>query len=154
MTDDILWKNIEALKQERSQPSGYKQPRAASRSPASKPAPSPNANVRESQLAGKPAIWLDSKPPIRHASTLARCRDSTIETIRKTVKQTGREAAFLRLTNDEKRQLADLVYAFRRQGLKTTENEVVRIALNYLLLDHGESGKESVLERVLAALNA
>src|SRR6266536_1003107 len=52
----------------------------------------------------------------QNASTLARYTDSTIETIRKTVKAAGKEVSFIRLTQNEKNQLADILYTFKRQG--------------------------------------
>ena len=50
--------------------------------------------------------------------------------------------------------LSDIVYTYKRQGQKTSETEINRIALNYLLLDYREHGQQSVLARVLAALLA
>jgi hypothetical protein len=91
-------------------------------------------------------------PP--NASTLASYTDSTIETIRKTVKAVGKEVSFIRLTQNEKNQLADILYTFKRQGVKTTENEVNRIGLNLLLEDYRANGENSVLARVIAALLA
>jgi hypothetical protein len=88
------------------------------------------------------------------ASVLARYHDSTIETLRKAVKAVGKEVSFMRLTQGEKNQLADVLYTFKRQGIKTTENEVNRIALNLLLEDYRTNGKNSVLMRVIAALLA
>jgi hypothetical protein len=87
-------------------------------------------------------------------STLAGYHDSTIETIRKTVKAAGKEVSFIRLTQNEKNQLGDIIYTFKRQGVRTTENEVNRIALNLLLEDYRTNGANSVLERVIAALLA
>ena len=37
---------------------------------------------------------------------------------------------------------------------QTSETEINRIAVNYLLLDYHEHGEQSVLARVLAALRA
>jgi len=62
--------------------------------------------------------------------------------------------SFIRLTAEEKGQLADVVYTYKRQGRKTTENEVSRIAVNYLLEDYKANGNTSVLARVLEALQA
>jgi hypothetical protein len=70
------------------------------------------------------------------------------------VKVPGREVSFVRLTADEKARAAEIVYAYKRRGQKTSENEINRIALNYLLLDHEEHGEQSVLARVLSALQA
>jgi hypothetical protein len=77
-----------------------------------------------------------------------------IEAIRKVVKSTGKEVAFTRLTSQEKGRLADVVYGFRRQGVKTSENEVLRIAINHLLEDFKACGKQSFLQKVIDALLA
>jgi hypothetical protein len=74
-----------------------------------------------------------------------------VEAIRKVVKAPGREVSFVRLTADEKARAAEVVYAYKRRGQKTSENEINRIALNYLLLDHDEHGEQSILARVLAS---
>lgn len=102
------------------------------------------------------------KPKSIHASKQASMNPSKIydpvEVIRKTVKQVGKEVFFVRITPEEKRTLASIVYSFneiyRDEGRKTSENEVGRIALNYLLEDYRASGNRSILARVLAALNA
>ena len=81
-----------------------------------------------------------------------------VETIRKTVKQVGKEVLFVRITPEEKRTLGSIVYSFneiyRDEGRKTSENEIGRIGLNYLLEDYRANGENSILARVLAALNA
>lgn len=84
-------------------------------------------------------------------STLA-SKPETIAAIRKVVKRPGREVSFVRLSPEEKAELADVVYAFKRAGLKTTENEVNRIAINALLEDHRQRGEGSILARTIAAL--
>jgi len=93
-----------------------------------------------------------------NAGMLANHQDDLIETIRKTVKQVGKDTVFIRLTPDEKADLAAIVYAFnevyRGNNRKVSENAVGRIALNLLLQDHQASGELSILTRVLAALNA
>lgn len=88
------------------------------------------------------------------ASTLASTQDSMIEIIRKTVKSLGKEVAFTRVTPEEKVRLADIVYTYKRQGVKTSENEINRIAINFLVEDYAKNGKESVLAKVIEALNA
>jgi hypothetical protein len=95
-----------------------------------------------------------SKQTRMKASTLARYHDSLIDTIRKAVKHTGREVTFVRLTPEEKRQLADIVYTYKRQGVKTSENEISRIAMSYLLEDYKANGQESILAKVIASLLA
>jgi hypothetical protein len=89
-----------------------------------------------------------------HASTLASNQDSLVETIRKTVKSLGQVVSFTRVTPEEKGRIADIVYTYKRQGIKTSENEINRIAMNFLLEDYTKNGKESVLAQVIEALNA
>jgi len=76
-----------------------------------------------------------------------------LEEVRRVVKQLGKEAATFRLTGQEKRTLADLVYTYHRQGYRTSENEITRIAVNWLLLDFQEAGEGSVLARILERLH-
>lgn len=77
-----------------------------------------------------------------------------IEALRQIVKVPGREVSYVRLTPEEKARLADVIYTFKRQGQRTTETEINRIALNYLLNDYLKHGEQSVLARVIAALSA
>jgi hypothetical protein len=79
---------------------------------------------------------------------------NAVEAIRQVLKIPGREVSYVRLTPEEKARLSDIVYTYKRQGQKTSETEINRIALNYLLLDYHEHGEQSVLARVLAALLA
>jgi hypothetical protein len=77
-----------------------------------------------------------------------------IETVRKTVKVPGKEVSFTRLTPAEKDRLRDVLYTFKHQGMKVTENEINRIAVTFLMEDYQAYGQTSVLARVLAALLA
>lgn len=77
-----------------------------------------------------------------------------IERIRKVVKTSGKEVTFVRLLPEEKEKLVDIVYVYRRLGIKTSENEIGRIAINFLTQDYEANGENSVLAKVLAALNA
>ena len=78
---------------------------------------------------------------------------SVVELVRKAVKRVGKEAATYRVTPDEKQHLADIVYTYGRQGYRTSENEITRIAVNWLLWDYQERGAQSVLARLLEALH-
>lgn len=101
---------------------------------------------KESKHDRMKSSYHDSKHDIYH--------DIKVEDIRRVVKTTGKEATIIRLTQEEKRRLSDIAYSFKRQEIKSSENEVVRIALNALLDEHKENGKDSLLSRVIAALNA
>lgn len=81
-----------------------------------------------------------------------------VETIRKSVKQVGKEEFYLRLTPAEKSEVGKVVYTFnelyRGEGRKTSANDIGRIAIHQLLMDYKENGEKSTLSLVLAALNA
>ena len=78
---------------------------------------------------------------------------ATVEHIRKAVRQFGKEAATHRFTQEEKRLLADIVYTYERRGYRTSENEITRIAIQWLMLDYQADGEASVLGRVLEVLH-
>ena len=95
-----------------------------------------------------------AEPDGYRASTQASYRDELTEAIRRVVKHTGREVSFVRLSAEEKGRLADIVYTYKRQSVRTSENEINRIAINLLLEDYDANGETSVLARVLASLQA
>ncbi|HEY8311262.1 MAG TPA: hypothetical protein VIG47_11935 [Gemmatimonadaceae bacterium] len=103
------------------------------------------ASIRESKASRTRAS--------NHASTLASESDH-VDAIRKVVKRPGKEVVYVRLTPEEKGQLADVVYTYKRQGVRTSDNELGRIAINGLLADYQENGEGSLLAKVLAALEA
>lgn len=92
--------------------------------------------------------YRDTTTPRHHATTTP----SMVATVRKAVILVGKEAATHRFTPEEKRAIADMVYTYGRQGYKTSENEIARIAINWLILDYEENGTKSILETMLKAL--
>jgi len=87
----------------------------------------------------------DTMPPCNH--------DTSIEFVRKAVKIIGKEAATYRLTKKEKQALLEIIYTYRSQGTKISENEIARIAINYLIIDYQSSPGKSILQEVMDALN-
>ena len=75
-----------------------------------------------------------------------------IEAVRKAVREVGKEAATHRFTIEEKKAVAGILYAYTAQGLKTSENEIARIAINYIIQDYQENGELSILHKALVAL--
>ena len=118
--------------------------------------PSEEKPKEEQQASGtnKESTKKAIKNESYRASTLARKQNSMIETIRKTVKSLGTKVSFTRITPEEKARLAGIIYTYKRQGVKTSENEINRIAMNLLIEDFHKNGEESVLAQVIAALNA
>jgi hypothetical protein len=103
----------------------------------------------------------DTMTPRNHDTVIPRYHDTTpprihgvvIEVVRKAVKEFGKEAATYRFTVAEKKQLVDLIYTYKNQGVKTSENEITRIAVNFIVEDYRENGENSVLYKILKALN-
>ena len=91
--------------------------------------------------------------PRDHDTTVSRYHDTIFELIRKAVKEFGKEAATHRFTGQEKKAVADIIYAYKNRGFKTSENEITRIAVNFIINDYKENGENSVLDTVLRALN-
>ena len=79
--------------------------------------------------------------------------DDALELVRRAVRTLGKEAATYRFTQDEKRALSGIVYAYKERGIKTSENEITRIALNYLIDEYRRNSTSSILARVLGLLN-
>ncbi len=77
-----------------------------------------------------------------------------MESVRKAVKLLGEKAATHRFTADEKDALADIVYAMKKKGIHTSENEVTRIAINYMVWEYRQNKQASILSSVLERLNA
>jgi hypothetical protein len=136
----------EDLSQQTSQPDTYKEKSETISTGETNRTPPPTTSKKSSNK--------DSKHASKLASTIASNQDDMIEMIRKAVKVPGKEVSFIRLTADEKGQLADIVYTYKRQGKKTSENEINRIAINYILEDYRANGERSVLARVIASLLA
>ena len=76
-----------------------------------------------------------------------------IEVVRKAVREFGKEAATHRFTLDEKKAIADIIYSYKGQRIKTSENEIARIAVNFIVSDYEQYGEHSVLHKVIQALH-
>lgn len=75
--------------------------------------------------------------------------DALIDLIRRSLIQGNKEVASYRLSASEKDGLADVLYSLKKRGLKSSEIEVARIAINWLLNDYNSKDDESILIRVL-----
>ena len=85
---------------------------------------------------------------------LTETEEDMTEAVRKAVRQIGKEPATQRLTLEEKQALAEIEYSYKRQGVKTSGNEIIRIATNYLVRDYQKNGAKSILAKVLQKLNS
>ena len=92
--------------------------------------------------------------PQNHDTTNSLADDEIYEVVRKAVKQVGKEAATHRFTIEEKNLLADIEYTYKRQRIRTSENEITRIAINYFAEDYRKNGEQSLLAKILKLLNS
>jgi hypothetical protein len=122
--------------------------RTRTKSEAKAAPPAAVTGVEEQEEAVQPAA-LAAGAPVPSLDSGDR-----IEVIRKAVKQLGKEATFSRFTQEEKSALGAIVYSYKRDGVRTSENEIIRIAVNWLLEDYHSDGQQSVLAQVLGKLNA
>src|SRR6266496_6113209 len=111
------------------------------------------ATMQPSINASKHANMQASNNASIHASKQSSNQESIVEIIRRVVKDVGKDSVTYRITPEEKKALLELSFSYKMQGFKTSENELVRIAINFLLEDQRQNGRNSVLQRVLDALN-
>lgn len=125
--------------------------------PVQTPTPLP-AVEPEPSIVPATATTDDTVIPRHHDTT----RDTTIprhhepifETTRRAVKQFGKEAATHRFTLEEKKALKAIERDYGEQGIRTSENEITRIAINYMLEDYRVNKKKSIVAQVLELLNS
>jgi hypothetical protein len=89
-----------------------------------------------------------------HETTISSVDETVVEEVRKAVRQFGKEPATQRLTTEEKEAISAIEYRYKRQGIKTSGNEIIRIALNYILREYREQGEKSILAQVISKLNS
>ena len=95
-----------------------------------------------------PPRQIETETP-RHPATMT---PAMLKPLRQAVRQIGKEASTYRFTREEKDKLAETIYAQGRVGIRTCENEIVRIAVNWLIADQQARGESSVLAQALKAL--
>lgn len=111
-----------------------------------------STEIGKSQATKKPR-YHDIMTPRNRDTVVSSNHDTMVQTVRKAVKELGKEAATHRFTLDEKKAVLDIIYSYKGSGIRTSENEVARIAINYVLEDYKQNGRNSILDQVLRALN-
>jgi hypothetical protein len=147
---DPTAKSVQAWRSQIAAPPAAMTPGGFSEKEKSAPVPTHHpTNTIPVKASAKTSVAARTQAP-----ELARYPASKVAAIRRVVRVLGKEVAFVRVTPAEKRQLGEVVYAYKRQGIKTSENELLRIGLAFLLADYADNETESVLARAIAALNA
>ena len=106
------------------------------------------------EAQGSKALNQDTEKPRYHDTTIPVHDDTLVEGIRKAVRQLGKEAATYRFTQEEKKALSNVVFQYKNKSIRTSENEITRIAITFLLEEFRLHGKQSILARVLERLNS
>lgn len=101
----------------------------------------------------QPAVE-SAEPSDQRAPTLLPSDQSVIEELQRALRAVGKEIFNVRIAPEEKRRVDAAVHAFKTEGVRTSANDLGRIALNYLLADHDSHDEQSILSRVLASKRA
>lgn len=112
-----------------------------------------NKQSRSVVVKKVPTTTRDTTTPSNLDTMTPRYQETIVEIVRKAVKEYGKEAATHRFTPEEKKKVADIIYTYKASGIKTCENEITRIALNFVVADYKENGENSILDTILKALN-
>ncbi len=126
------------------------QPSQRIQEPEKQEQPTPTPKQEETMIPR----YHDTMKPRTHDTTMPSSEDDILEEVRKAVKQVGKEAATQRLTLEEKQLIADIEYSYQRQGIRTSGNEIMRIATNYIIRDYRKNGENSVLAKIITQLNS
>src|SRR6266566_313096 len=94
----------------------------------------------------------DTMIPSNRDTTTPQNKEDILETVRKSVRRIGKEAATLRCTLEERQALDEIEYQYKRQGIRTSGNEITRISVNYIVEEYRMNGESSVLAQVLKKL--
>src|SRR5512132_934159 len=97
---------------------------------------------------------VSTMQPRNQDTTAPQADGDILDVVRKAVKQIGKEAATHRFTLDEKNLLADIEYTYKRRGIRTSENEITSIAINYFIEDYRKNGESSLLATITKRLNS
>lgn len=92
-------------------------------------------------------------PPRDHTTTRPVAQSTIVAEVHKAVKQIGRFEGTHRYTEAEKDGLDEVIRAFKKKRIRTSENEIARIGINFLLEDFRRNGRDSVLSQVLSSLH-
>jgi len=80
--------------------------------------------------------------------------DDRIAIITKSMREVGKEGCTYRLTKREKTALIEIIYNFRMRSIRVSENEIVRIAINFLIKDFQGNKTQSFLGRIIEFMHS
>ena len=89
---------------------------------------------------------------LQHNILVSCDHDTMVENIVNALRESGKEASTYRLATSEKIFLAEIIFSFRKSQIHISENEIVRMAIHFLLHDYISRRKKSVLAIVIKNL--
>ena len=80
--------------------------------------------------------------------------DDMIATIVKSMRAVGKEGCTYRLTQREKTALIEIIYHFRMRHIRLSENEIARIAINFLIEDFKARKNDCLLGSIIDSMHS
>ena len=88
-------------------------------------------------------------------SELKTCHpDDMMATIVKSMRAVGKEGCTYRLTQREKTALIEIIYHFRMRHIRLSENEIARIAINFLIEDYKARKNNCLLGSIIDSMHS
>ena len=103
---------------------------------------------------GKKGTPIESQIEIKDAIMTPRYHDGMTTIIAKSVREVGKEVCTYRLTQKEKTALVEIIFYYRMRNSRLSENEIARIAINFLIEDFKADRKECILSSITEAMKA
>jgi len=75
--------------------------------------------------------------------------DDIMPTVAKAMREVGKEGCTYRLTQREKTALIEIIYHFRMRNCRLSENEIARIAINFLIEDFKTRKNDCLIRRII-----
>ena len=97
---------------------------------------------------------IENNTERKHAIMTPRYHDSMTAIIAKSVREVGKEVCTYRLTQKEKTALVEIIYHFRIRNSRLSENEIARIAINFLIEDFKADKNNCILSSIVEAMKA
>ena len=142
-------------------PPAAETPEAPEAGPVASPTPRRPEGVTTRRRDVTTARLPDAAADRRHDSAASRRRGAAAAregardratALAQGVQELGTKRTTIRFSRSEKAALREIVHTYDRREIRTTENELTRIAVSWLVEDYRELGEGSVLARVVAQL--
>ena len=102
----------------------------------------------------KKGTSIESHTERKHAIMTPRYHDGMTATIAKSIREVGKEVCTYRLTQKEKTALVEIIYHYRMRNSRLSENDIARIAINFLIEDFNANRHTCKLSSIVEAMKA